>query len=340
MKNSFHAWLRSHEGGQFLDRCLGRQKTEADDKASFWEFLLLQEGRGSATLRALVEREDWEGLRRKIQSMHRLYLAEQNRDLLYQRVRQVLHAANQSFGYQAGDKYSWYGAADQTSPQAGTFEELREAGFTPTCPALNTEAIRTTEGILQLAATFREQLAAHRGRDCRIPLKTLCAFIRNFFEVSLVYEGRDSLHAPRTTGPSEADERPAGERDDPRHLPNTAVLLVSADVLRSASDTWLSEDALQQIAAAVAHQLDREKLLLLLCLRMYCDLSLSQTAQALGYAGPSGVAAPFKKALAVIEEMTSLVEGLAADDLNDDMYHHFLGLLLGTCKEDDCSRYA
>lgn len=156
--NAFREWLRSPEGGRFWEECFGGENNnDADEKSSFWEHVLCQKGRGSAALHVLIVREDWDGLRRKLKSMHRLYRAEQSRDRLYQRVRQVLHDADTAYGYQAGDKFSWHGATTTPkAPQAGTYEELSEAGFTPTCPALDTDAIRTTDGLLQLAAAVKK----------------------------------------------------------------------------------------------------------------------------------------------------------------------------------------
>lgn len=339
--NAFHEWLRGPEGGRFVERCMNRQDSDdAKENVSFWEYLLRQEGRGSAALHALIVREDWNGLERKVKSMHRLYLAEQKRDRLYQRVRQVLHDADAAYGYQPGDKFSWYGATGPAAPQAGTYDELRKAGFAPNYPVMETKAIRTADGILQLAATLREQLATHRGEDCRIPLQTLCGFIRDVFDVSQIYEPGDN--SPAATSPPETDEGEpdAVARENPRKLPTIADRYISSDTLRAASNAWHGEEALERLADAVACQLEREKLLLLVCLLTYCALTMAQTATALGYAGPSGVAAPYRKAQLLIKEATSLVDGMGEDDLNDDMFHHFLGLLLGACKDGDCSRYA
>lgn len=338
--NAFHAWLRSPEGGRFVERCIGQGIDGDDEKISFWEYLRLQEGRGSATLHALVVREDWDGLARKLKSMHRLYRAEQNRDRLYQRVRQVLHDADETFGYQAGDKFSWYGALGPTAFQAGTYEELHEAGFTPACPPVDTDDIRTADGILMLAASFREQLAVHRGQDCRIPLQTLCTFIRKHFEVGQVYAQDETFQATQPRSDAGEDDRDPLARINPQNLPNTADRYTSADVLRSASNAWHSDETLERLAEAVAYQLEREKLLLLVCLLTYCGLTMAQTARALGYAGPSGVAAPYRKAQAVIKEAASVLDGMGEDDLNGDMFHYFLGVLLGACKDGDCSRYA
>lgn len=339
--NAFHAWLRSRDGGRIVERCISSGDRRVDEeKTSFWEYLLRQEGLGSITLHALVEREDWAGLERKVKSLHRLHRAEQSRDRLYQRVRQVLHDADKTFGYQAGDKFSWYGAMPQDATPVGTYEELRAAGFDPVCPVLDSDSIRSAAAILQLAASFREQLVVYHGQDRRIPIQTLCAFIRNHFDIAQLYGDSRKTHAPNARPGFEEDERSTIERGNSRNLPNTANRYTSANALRSASNDWHSEETLKRLADVVAHQLEREKLFLLVCLLTYCGLTMAQAAKALGYAGPSGVAAPYRKAQILIKETTSLFNGMGEDDLNDDMFHHFLGLLLDKCKEDDCSRCA
>jgi hypothetical protein len=98
------------------------------------------------------------------------------------------------------------------------------------------------------------------------------------------------------------------------------------------------EEELAGFAGAVAHLLERENLLLLLCLRMFCELTMAQVARILGYAGASGVDAPLRRAQALIEQACSVQEGLGRDDLDDEMFVRFTGLLLEKCKEEDCSR--
>lgn len=331
-------WLRSKAGGLFLEDCLkADQEAEAEAQISFWEHLVRQTGKGSATLQLLIHEQDWEGLRGKLQSMYRNFCKELNRDLLYQRVRQVLHKADSSYGYQPGDNFSWYGSTDPDAPRTDSYPSLQGEGFAPLIPSLDTNALRTTQGILLLAKSFREQLASQLGADYCISLRTLCEFIRENFDVSQIYGNDYSL---RTSEPFPGDAVTAQDYEQVGAWRAEAHQFMSADNLRLASNTWFNDADLQKLAQNLARQLQEQELLLMLCLRVYCELSLAQVAKAIGYASPSGIQARLPKAYLLIAQAASLYEGLGADDLNEEKFQRFMGFLLEECKEEDCSRYS
>lgn len=342
--NRFHEWLRSQSGYVFLKRCnLLNLSDDSTDEKTFWDFLISRGGKSQVVLQDLVEREDWEGLRRKLSILHSSFIAEQGRDPLYQRVRQVLQGADKSYGYQPGRKFSWYGSIASDAEEMHSFKELLANDFAPTYPTVKTEAIKTEACILVLAASFRAQILAHCGIDYRIPLQALCDYVRHGYDVSLVYEKTGEKKDRKTQFSSGADataddETSRANNENARLLPNTASFFFASHVLRSSTNQLYNEEALARFAGVVASQLEREQLLLVLCLRVYCDLTMAQTAKILGYAGPSGVNVPFKRAQALIKEACSLHEGLGGDDLDEEMFVHFTGLLLESCKDDDCSR--
>lgn len=336
MKSSFLEWLNSKMCYPVLSRCLegGYRKHKRpdwledigdpddflDQVAIFWEFLRSQEGASLVSLEALVERQDWEGLARKIRYMYGLYKKEQFRDPLYQRVRQVLHSAAEEYGYQPGRKYSSYGARSESATTFDSYVGLIAFGMKPVHPEINVTAINTREVILFLAKFFKEQVDRELGSDCRIPIREFCAYIRGGYDVEMIY--------PTPGKVKQALEYDFGEDGDEPQIQNDGT-----------EDWPYSEEALRELAHVLAARIEQQNLLLLFCLLRYCQLKQKDIARILGYSGPSGIHAPMAKLDALIRQFFSLHDGLSEPDENEGLLQFFGKLLLDSCKDEDCSRY-
>lgn len=338
MNDAFNDWLDSAEGEAFVLRCLGREMEDEGLRKSCLEIFRMCGERPRAALNALILREDWTGLQAKLQSMLRSARDEEKRDKLYERVRQVLSKAGVSCGYQPGKLHSSYGAKQTDAPVVGSWDELKSSGFAPVWPELELKDVRTTAGILELADSLQTQLRVFQGCDCRIPLRTLCGFIGARYPYGQISASKEVPGAK--TSPDIEEHGSVNPEEDGNRSHTETSLCVSAANLRQASGLFCSDERLEEIAGTVACQLEYAELLLVVCLLMFCDLTLAQTARALGYAGPSGASARFQRAQAMIEELASLHEGLGGDDLDAELFTRFLGMLLGRCKDGDCSRYA
>lgn len=337
MKGGFQRWLESKDCYAILHSCLegahrklkrpdwladsGDPDDILDEVAVFWEFLKGQDGSSLVALEALVGRQDWEGLRRKIVYMYGLYKREKSRDPLYQRVRQVLHAAGEEIGYQAGRKYSWYGANFESAPTCESYKELVAFGMKPFHPQINASSINSKEVILVLAKSFKEQVEQELGSDCRIPIRELCSFIREGYDVDIVYPTPGKVAEPL--------EYETRDEDEEVRIKNDGIL-----------DWPYSEAILIELSRVLIYRIEQQNLILLFCLVRYCQLKQKDVAKALGYSGPSGIHAPLAKLDALIREFFSLHDGLSAPDANEALLQFFGKLLLDSCNDDDCSRYA
>lgn len=336
MMSGFQEWLESKECYVILQRCLGptyrkHKRPEwladsgdpddfLDQVAVFWEFLRGQGGASLASLEGLVARQDWEGLRRKIVFMYGLYKRDKNRDPLYQRVRQVLHAAGEEYGYQPGRKHSWYGATSEAAKTFDSYNELVAFGMKSFHPEIDVHDINSKDVILVLAKCFKEQVDKELGSDCRIPIREFCSYIRAGYDVDIVY--------PTPGRVQQTLEYENGEGEEVR-------------IKNDGTDDWpYSEETLKELSRILIHRIEQQNFLLLFCLVRYCQLKQKDVARALGYSGPSGIHAPLAKLDALIREFFSLHDGLSAPNANEALLQFFGKLLLDSCNDDDCSRYA
>lgn len=337
MKSVFKAWLDKPECYSVLSRCLegcfrkykrpdwladgGDPDELSDQVALFWEFLKGLEGVNQALLEAVVAQQDWEGLRRKIKFMYSLFMKEKNRDPLYQRVRQTLHTAGDELGYQPGTNHSYYGAVSDSAKTFESYSELVAIGMKPFFPSINIAQINSKDVLLELARSFKDQVDEVLGSASRIPIREFCSFIRDGYDVDLVYPtpGKITQRLEICTDEEEGEALNTHGR---------------------VHDWPYSEEALKKLSEVLVYRIEQQDLLLLFCLVRYCRLKQKEVAKALGYAGPSGIHVPLARLDALIREFFSLLEGFSGSEVDERLLLYFGKLLLDSCKDDDCSRYS
>jgi len=337
MKIGFKAWLDRPECYPVLSRCLegcfrkykrpdwladgGDPDELSDQVALFWEFLKGLEGVNLASLEAVVAQQDWEALRRKIKFMYSLFMKEKNRDPLYQRVRQVLHAAGEEFGYQPRRTHSHYGAISESARNFESYSELVAFGMKPFFPNINVAEINSKDVILDLARSFKDQVDGVLGSASRIPIREFCSFIRDGYDVDLVYPMPGKVNQPLEISKCEEEYE-------------------TLNTHGTVSDWPYSEEALKELSEVLVRRIEQQDLLLLFCLVRYCRLKQREVAKALGYSGPSGIHVPLARLDALIREFFSLLDGFSSPDADEGLLLFFGKLLLDSCKDDDCSRYS
>jgi hypothetical protein len=345
MNDMFTQWLNTPAGISVVRKIMGKNTAEMDEcDTSFWE-MLLRDGKSRTVLTRLVNTQDWDGLKRKINSMYSSYKMESRRDKFYERVRQALSERPTELGYQPQRHYSYYGGDSTTCRVIPSFDELCELGFKPTYRSIEVSTLRESLTLQSLALEFLKSVNKFCKADCCIPVRTFCDYVRSGYSISHLYPPATHSEYPDKYVPEDQDQtidkifhgsqKDGWEGDTPG----------LADYTCRISENWVyTIEQLSQLADSVAYQLEHIKvkqgtLMLLLCLRIYCNLTMEIVSRALGFRSASGINAPMEKATAVIRESTSLYEGLSPDDLDPGMYNVFTGLLFDRCTEADCSQH-
>lgn len=333
----FTAWLNSPECWQLLKKCahnyckkiadnpyttLDPGKDEPDDfAAELWRLLRTRKGGLANKLALFLVREDWVALQRYLMSIASSSLREQNRDKYYQRVRQALSDAGSSLGYQATTHQTSYGSMTQEAIAAPPYASLVDEGWKPTFPAITTDTVKKAATITKLAKIFREQLERHLGKNVRVQTRELCAYIRDGWPAGTEYDIKETQIVQDDHG------KPLSESD----------ALTRADHSQSQILAY-SQEWLQNFSDRIALYLDDKQLLILMCLRIYCDFTQKKVAQLLGLSGPSHVSYKMEQASNIINLFTSQEDRLSGEDLDENLYDIFLKMLLDNCKDEDCSR--
>ena len=191
----------------------------------------------------------------------------------------------------------------------------------PYFPNINVAEINSKDVILNLARSFKDQVDGELGSASRIPIREFCSFIRDGYDVDLVYPTPGKVNQPL--------EIYKGEEEDETLNTHGTV-----------NDWPYSEKALKKLSEVLVHRIEQQNLLLLFCLVRYCRLKQKDVARALGYAGPSGIHVPLARLDALMREFFSLLDGFSSPDADEGLLLVFGKLILDSCKDDDCSRYS
>lgn len=336
----FDAWIDSKGCWELILKCCKKQTYNslqtgsnhlkqgidetADLAADLWIHLRGKKSGFKSKVADILSREDWPGLQRYMMSVTRSFVLEQNRDKYYQRVRQSLSEEKSDIGYLSSEFHASYGSTAEHAEIVLSYHDLVSRGFQPHFPKVPFEDLKKAKAIVHLATALWKQVEEYLKTNIRIPIRELCAFIREGWPEATRY-GIETEQLARVEGDEELSE---------------SDMLTMANIDHS-HDSITSEEkvnAMKGIADRIALKLDDQQLLLVLCLKKYCDMPHKEIARILGLSGPSHVDYWLRKAFQTLEPLLSQEDGLSPEDLDQNLFELFWKLLLDNCKDEDCYR--
>ena len=336
----FDTWIASTACWELILRCCEKQihstrqsgwnrsqpgMDEATDLAAdMWMHLRKKKENFKGKITDILVRGDKSGLQGYMKSMVHSFMLEQNRDKYYQRVRQSLSEQGSSIGYTISGLHASYGSTGEDADTILSYHDLVRQGFRPDFPKVSSKDLKKAKTILRLAEVLWKQIEEYLQIDVRIPVRELCAYIREGWPESTRYE-IETEQISQAEGGEELSE---------------SDLLTMADLDNARRSIMSEEDlkAVTSMADTIALKLDDRQLLLVLCLKKYCDMPHKEIARILGLSGPSHVDYRLRKTFCALEPLLSRENGLSPEDFDQDLFDLFWKLLLNNCNDEDCYR--